>query len=179
MAERPCVCTLTTPKWTARSHQLYSEESCLFQASKEVLTLQHTIQLFRKSVWLYLFPDLSCDKGRIDDYHIKCLMQVRWDIFGLIEIVEHIARVFIELLIKLYKKINSRTNSLHRTLWRCPWSLYSLESNRWRESRERRCVCHKAHTRSPWSWWWPSSTNTGWIHSFPCVWPKRGSTSPL
>jgi hypothetical protein len=50
---------------------------------------------------IYLFPDLSCNEGRIDHYHIECLMQVCWDIFGLIEIIEYIARVLIELLIKL------------------------------------------------------------------------------
>jgi hypothetical protein len=97
----------------------------------------------------YLFPDLSCDEGWVDHYHIECLMQVCWDIFGLIEIIEHIAWVFIELLIKLYKQINSRTKSLHQILWRYLGFLYSLESNRWKELRERRCVSHRAHTHSP------------------------------
>jgi hypothetical protein len=56
---------------------------------------------FRNAIEIYLFPDLPCDEGRIYHYHIECLMQVCWDIFGLIEIIEHIARVLIELLIKL------------------------------------------------------------------------------
>jgi hypothetical protein len=29
-------------------------------------------------------------------------MQFHWDLFGLIEVIEYVARVFVELLIKLY-----------------------------------------------------------------------------
>jgi len=49
----------------------------------------------------YLLPDLSGYKRWVNNYHIKCLMQFFRNLLWLIEVIEYIARVLIELLIKL------------------------------------------------------------------------------